>query len=217
VLELYSRCDDIAGLSKRWVKTADDIAGRLPTWHKLGELLRHAKALGPYAGLKAEADAIEAQRSLLAEPDPVRPLLDKVVDLLRQALKVKLDAYPTLFQEQADLLAADADRNRLSETQRAELIDKHHLTPLADVPLGTPEQLQDALDDCDLDHWVSKTQALPSRFEAARYAAVQLLKPNVVHVSLPKRTLNDKAELKDWLAEVETLLAEKLKQGPVAL
>ena len=82
---------------------------------------------------------------------------------------------------------------------------------------GTPEQLQDALDDCDLDHWVSKTQALPSRFEAARHAAVQLLKPNVVHVSLPKRTLNDEAELKAWLAEVEALLSAKLQKGPVAL
>ena len=217
LLELYNRFDEIAGLSKHWVKTADDIAGRLPTWHKLGDLLRHAKALGPYAGLKGEADAIEAQRSLLVEPDPVRPLLDKVVDLVRQALKAKLDAYRALFLEQEDLLADDDDWNRLSETQRADLIEKHHLTPLGELPLGTPEQLQDALEDCDLDHWVSKTQALHSRFEAARYAAVQLLKPNVVHVSLPKRTLNDETELKDWLVEVETLLAEKLKQGPVAL
>ena len=46
---------------------------------------------------------------------------------------------------------------------------------------------------------MSKTQALPSRFEAARHAAVQLLKPNVVHVVLPKRTLNDEAELEAWL------------------
>jgi hypothetical protein len=77
--------------------------------------------------------------------------------------------------------------------------------------------LQDALDDCDLDHWVSKTQALPSRFEAARHAAVQLLKPNVVHVSLPKRTLNDQTELKAWLAEVEQLMSERLQHGPVTL
>jgi len=77
--------------------------------------------------------------------------------------------------------------------------------------------LQDALDDCTLDQWVDKTQALPSRFEAARHAAVQRLKPNVVHVALPKRTLNDEAELKAWLAEVETLLNNKLKLGPVAL
>ena len=44
-----------------------------------------------------------------------------------------------------------------------------------------------------------------------------LLKPDVVHVPLPKRTLNNEAELKVWLAEVEQLLAEQLKTGPVAL
>ncbi len=91
------------------------------------------------------------------------------------------------------------------------------MAAIAAVPLGTPDQLQDALDDCDLDHWVSRAQALPSRFEAARHAAVQLLKPNVVHVSLPKRTLNDEPELKVWLAEVEALLSAKIKHGPVAL
>jgi len=85
------------------------------------------------------------------------------------------------------------------------------------LQLGTPEQLQDALDDCDLGHWAAKAQALPSRFEAARHAAVQLLKPNVVHVALPKRTLNDEAELQAWLAEVQALLQAKLQQGPVAL
>ena len=85
------------------------------------------------------------------------------------------------------------------------------------VQLGTPEQLQDALDECDLDHWVSRVQALPSRFEAARYAAVQLLKPNVVHATLPKRTLNDESELDAWLQEVNNLLREKLQRGPVSL
>ncbi len=70
---------------------------------------------------------------------------------------------------------------------------------------------------CTLDHWISKTQALSSRFDAARHAAVQLLKPNVVHVHIPKRTLNNEAELKTWLAEVEQLLTAKLKDGPVAL
>jgi hypothetical protein len=217
LLELYNRSDEIAGLSKQWVKTADDIAKRLPVWHKLGDLLRHAKTLGPYAGLKDEADAIAAQRSLLAEPDQVRPLLDRVVDLMRQALNAKLDAYRSAFQGLETQLTADADWSKLSDAQRADLTFKHHLTPLAAVPLGTPEQLQDALDDCDLDHWVAKTQALPSRFDAVRHAAVQLLKPNVVHVSIPRRTLNDEAELQDWLAEVEALLSEKLKTGPVAL
>jgi hypothetical protein len=217
LLELFTRYDELVGLSKTWTKTVDDIAKRLPVWRKLNELLRHAKALGPYATLKAEVDAIAAQRSLLADPDPVRPLLDKTVDLLRQALNAKLDGFQQAFALQQAQLHADADWKKLNDAQRAELGTQHHLSAPGALQLGTPEQLQDALDDCDLEHWVSKTQALPSRFEAARHAAVQLLKPNVVHVTLPKRTLNDDAEVKAWLAEVETLLSAKLKLGPVAL
>lgn len=217
LLAIFEGFDEIVGLSKSWTQTDDAIAMRLPVWRQLTELLRHAKGLGPYAELKAETDAIEAQRSLLAEPDPVRPLLDKVVDLLRQALKAKLDAFQQTFLQQQTQLQADADWGKLADAQRTELIQAHHLVAPTAATLGTPEQLQDALDECDLDHWVAKTQALSSRFEAARHAAVQLLKPNVVHVTIPRRTLNNEAELKAWLAEVEALLAAKLKQGPVAL
>jgi hypothetical protein len=48
-------------------------------------------------------------------------------------------------------------------------------------------------------------------------SSVQLLKPKVVHVSLPRRTLNDEADLNACLAEVETISAEERKQGPVVL
>jgi hypothetical protein len=217
LLEVFNRVDELTGLAKLWKKTADDIAKRQPVWGQLSDLLKHSKTLGPYADLKAEADAIQAQRSLLAEPDPVRPLRDKAADLLRQALNAKLADYAQAHQKLEAQLSADADWQKLSDAQRTELTSKHSLKALPKVETGTPEQLQDALDDCDLEHWVSKTQALPSRFDAARHAAVQLLKPNVVHVSIPRRTLNDAAELQTWLSEVEALLAEKLKQGPVAL
>jgi hypothetical protein len=217
LLELYNRFDELVSLSKVWTKTTDEVAKRLPTWHKLSDLLRHAKTLGPYAELKAEVDAIKAQRTLLADPDPVRPLLDRLVDSLRQAISTKVETFKQTFEQQQTLLFGDADWAKLNDIQRAELVTKHHLTPPADVPLGTPEQLQDALDECDLEHWLSKTQALPSRFETARHAAVQLLKPDVIHVSIPRRTLNDEAELKAWLVEVEQLISTRLKQGPVAL
>ena len=217
LLELFTRFDDIVALSKSWTQTADAIAKRLPIWGQLEKLLRHAKALGPYAALKAERDAIEAQRSLLAEPDPVRPLLDKAVDLLRQALKAKLDVFAQTHAQQRALLDADADWAKLTDAQRAALAEAHHLAAPPAVALGTAELLQDALDDCDLDHWVSKAQALPSRFEAARHAAVHLRKPNVVQVSIPRRTLNDAIELKAWLKEVESLVEQALQKGPVSL
>lgn len=217
LLELYTRFDDIVASSKAWTQTSDAIAKRLPVWRQLDQLLRHAKELGPYPGLKAERDAIEAQRSLLAEPNPVRPLLDKTVDLLRQALKAKLDAFSQTHGQQQTQLHADADWAKLNDAQRIELSQAHHLAAPPAVALGTAEQLQDALDDCDLGHWASKAQALSNRFESARHGAVQLLKPNVIHVALPKRTLNDQAELKAWLAEVDVLLSAKIKHGPIAL
>ena len=190
---------------------------RKPIWSQLTSLLEHAKELGPFGDIAAEKEAIQTQRSLLAEPDAVRPLLDRTADLLRQALNAKLQGFTTAFATQQAHLSADADWTKLTDAQRTQLTQDHHLTPLKAIDLATPDQLQDALDDCTLDHWISKTQALGSRFDAARLAAVQLLKPNVTQVSIPKRTLNNEAELKVWLVEVEQLLADKLKSGPVAL
>ena len=217
LLELYTRHDELLALSKQWTATADAIHKRLPVWNQLNGLLEHAKDLGPYEDIAAEKDAIQTQRSLLAEPGAVRPLLDRTADLLRQALNAKLQGFTGAFATQQTHLTADADWNKLAADQRSKLTLDHHLAPLKPINLATPEQLQDALDDCNLDHWISKTQALGSRFDAARHAAVQLLKPNVTHVSIPKRTINNEAELKIWLTEVEQLLADKLKSGPVAL
>lgn len=190
---------------------------RLPVWSQLTSLLEHAKDLDPYDEIAAEKEAIQTQRSLLAEPDAVRPLLDRTADLLRHALNAKLQGFTGAYAMQHAHLTADADWNKLSTEQSAKLTLAHHLEPLKAIDLATPDQLQDALDDCNLDHWISKTQALSSRFDAARHAAVQLLKPNVVHVNIPKRTLNNESELKAWLVEVEQLLTAKLKDGPVAL
>ena len=137
--------------------------------------------------------------------------------MLFRSLNAKLQAHTTMFEQQKTHLDADADWKKLSDVQRAELTARHHLESLKTPDLASPEQLQDALDDCTLQHWISKTQALGSKFEAARHAAVHLLKPNVVYVPLPKRTLNNALELKAWLGEVEQLLTDKLKNGPVTL
>jgi len=217
LLELYTRNDELVTLAKQWTTIAEAIHKRLPVWNQLTSLLEHAKELGPYDEIAAEKDAIQTQRSLLAEPDAVRPLPDRTADLLRQALNAKLHGFTTVFATQQAHLTADADWTKLSVDQRTKLTQDHHLEPLKAIDLATPDQLQDALDDFNLDHWISKTQALSSRFDAARHSAVLLLKPNVVHVAIPKRTLNNEAEVKAWLAEVEQLLAEKLKTGPMAL
>ena len=50
------------------------IKKRQPVWSELVSLLQHAKVLGPYAELKMDANAVRDHRTLLTDPDPVRPL-----------------------------------------------------------------------------------------------------------------------------------------------
>ncbi len=158
-----------------------------------------------------------AQRGLLESPDPVRPLLDRTAGALRQALNAKVDGYAAEYDAQMQGLVADANWQKLTAEQRAALLAQHHIEPPTKVDVSTSETLLDALDDCDLGRWIERTQALASRFDAVRLAAAQLLAPNVVRVTLPKRTLNGADEVEAWLAEVRTLLLEKIAKGPVTL
>ncbi|WP_068803137.1 BREX system P-loop protein BrxC [Thauera phenolivorans] len=217
LLELFSRAEALIALAKQWEQTAKLIKQRLPLWHQLDALLEHARALGPYVELKAEVGAITAQRSLLAEPDPVRPLLERTTDLLRQALNAKLDAYRAEYEQQMAQLDADSNWQKLDDAQRSELIRTHHIDAPARLDISTADKLADALDDCDLQRWIERTQALTTRFGAVRMDAAKLLKPNVVQVKLPQRTLNDAGEVKAWLMEVERLLLKAIEKGPVAL
>ncbi|MDX9887450.1 BREX system P-loop protein BrxC [Thauera sp.] len=215
LLELVSKADELTVLAKQWEQTAQLIQRRLPLWNQLDVLLDYATSLGPYAELKAEVAAISAQRSLLAEPDPVRPVLERATDTLRKALTAKLDAYRAEHEAQMAQLEADSNWQKLDGEKHAELIRAHHIDPPVTLDLSTAEKLADALDDCDLQRWIERTQALTTRFAAVRMDAAKLLKPNVVQVKLPQRTLNDVDEVRAWLAEVEQLLLAQVAKGPL--
>jgi len=215
LLELVSKADELTALAKQWEQTAQLIQKRLPPWNQLDALLDYASSLGPYADLKAEVAAISEQRSLLNDPDPVRPVLERATDTLRKALTAKLDAYRAEHEAQTAQLEADSNWQKLDGEKHAELIRTHHIDPPATLDISTAEKLADALDDCDLQRWIERTQALTTRFAAVRMDAAKLLKPNVVQVKLPQRTLNDADEVRAWLTEVEQLLLTQVAKGPL--
>ena len=169
LLELFNSNDALLALFNEWVLIGDHIEKKLPVWQQLCDLLKHAKSLGPYQDLNAEIEAIIVQRSLLSEPDPVYPLLTKVVDLLRSSLNSKIKNYEEVFKREWGLLESDPDWIKINSEQKEKLIKEHHLTVIPNIEVKSAEEIQDALDECDIDHWVSRTQALPSRFNAARY------------------------------------------------
>jgi len=215
--QLFNRADELTKLAKEWESAANAIQTKLPVWNQLSGLVEHAKDLGPYGGIKAEMNAILAQRSLLVEPDPVRPVLNKTVDVLRQALNAKLTAFKDEYAAQTSSLALDASWIKLTTEQQNQLVIDHNIDAPQNLDLSSSEALVDALDTCHLQRWIERTQAMRTRFDSVRHDAAKLLLPNVTHVQLPKRTFNTPDEVKSWINEVEVILLEKLRNGPVAL
>ena len=215
LLALFNRFDALTGLAKAWDTTAQRIEQRQPAWNQLKVLLDYAKELGPHESLNAEKQAIYDQRSILADPDPVRPLLERTADVLRKALNVKVATYGDEFAKQQAELEIDPNWQHLAEDQQAQFLEDHKITPLEAISLSTTDELVDALEECDLQRWNERTQALRSRFDSLRMAVAQLLEPKVTQVSLPKRTLKTEEDVLAWLHEAEQLLNERLKLGPV--
>jgi hypothetical protein len=215
LFSVFTHVDTLAQLARTWEDAARAIQQRLPVWEQLTTLVRHAQDLGPYEDLQAEIEAIRNQRSLLANPDPVRPVLDRTAEVLRQALSARLAGYQSEYDRQTAWLAADHNWHELDAEQQARLIADHHIAAPESADLSTPEKLQDTLDECSLQRWIERTQALRTRFDSVRLDAARLLMPTVQQVTLPSRTLNDVEEVKIWLAEVEAVLFEQVANGPV--
>ena len=57
----------------------------------------------------------------------MRPLLDRVVDVLRQALNAKLKAYENEYNNQMSGLGADTDWKKLNAQQQTKLIADHNI------------------------------------------------------------------------------------------
>jgi hypothetical protein len=230
--ELYSRREALIQNVKDWTRTGERIAERWPSWTLLQDLFDHAKGLGPYGDLKTEAQAIEDQRALLADHDPVQALLDKTLDLLRNSLNHHVEAYRKTFDAEMAELGQDANWQKLTTEQRQQILASHHLseaTPPAPagkaaggegrglLDVSTPEKILDELERCSLSQWADRTQALKGRFDQARLDAAKRLQPKVARVDLPRRTLTDETELDAWLKEAEQRIRAKLKDGPVMI
>jgi hypothetical protein len=114
-------------------------------------------------------------------------------------------------------LAASQVWGRLKDEQRAALPITCHLTPPAKAPIGTDDEILDALRARTLPDRRNLLDAVPQRFARALDEASQLLEPKAVRVILPSATIKDTAELDQWLAEVREEVAGKLKDGPVIL
>src|SRR5690606_29744449 len=86
LLKLYEQREVLTQNLSDWTKTADAIQDKLPRWISLCTLAAHAAKLPEANDALQQMKIVESERQLLALPDPVIPLCDKLTQLLRDKL-----------------------------------------------------------------------------------------------------------------------------------
>lgn len=217
IMAIYNQREDLLKQIKEWDERAETIKKRYPDWSTLETLLELAKGLKPAEKLVEQAEAIKASRLLLADPNPMKELNEQSTQLLRKALNHAHDEYQKVYDALMTQLQMDSNWQKLNDSQRHAILTNANIVAVPAIATGSVDEIIESLEKMSLDIWRYRREALSSLFEQARLEAAKLLEPKVVHVSLPHRTIRTPDEAKEWLEEVETLLGEKLKDGPVML
>jgi hypothetical protein len=217
LLELHNQRDRLKGEACSWRKSGEAVVQRQPRWEDLQELLGHATGLPVHDEVKAQADAIQDQRSLLAEPDPVPPLCETLTQALRTALVQAHAEYKAVHQQQMLALTASPVWQRLSAVQGQSILSRFGLNSIPDIQTGTEAELLACLNERSLSQWNTLQDALPQRFQNALTEAAKLLEPKAARVPLPHATIKNATELDAWVDEVKQEVLKRLTEGPVIL
>jgi hypothetical protein len=185
-------------------------------WETLQALLDYAKDLDAQ-DIKSEVDAIYANRLLIEEPNRLESLTDQVAQILRKALNFNYERYSATYQFLMAELEKDTAWQKLSDAQRGAILETLKIASVPAIATGTVDEIMESLDAISLKTLYFRYESLPGLFEQARLKAVQLTEPKAKGVALPRRTLQTENDARRWLTDVEAILLEKIKEGPVVV
>jgi len=219
LLSLYNRRDEISQWIDNWTMLAERITKRWPSWTILKHLMAHAVGMQDGEVIMAQVQTITQQRQLLEEPDPIKPLVANLTQLLRDELNRLDGEYEKLHKQGMERLRVDDNWQQLEPEQRNQLLAEQKLT-LSDRPKVAVQSTTDVLatlDSCALSMFADRVAAMPARFDNVAREAAELLEPEVQFIQVPRRTLKTNEDIDGWIKDVKQQLIEALQQGPVVI
>lgn len=202
---------------------AEDIAAqaatvkdREPRWTSLGTLIDYLGNDADAVAIRAERQAILDGRQLLANPDPVPPLLSRAANTLRGELNLAYAGYAAQFQQGLQSLLSQSNWSRLAtQDQTAILLQTGLSAPESAPAVGNLQELLNALANCTPQRWAERMDAVAGKLQQAATLCAKKLEPTVQPYAAPARMVRNEPELDAWLEEVRQAVRVKLKAGPV--
>ena len=217
LLAIFNQSDELKSAIETWEDRVKRIDKRWPIWIKLQDLLKHAGELKAAEEVRQQTKAIAHQRLLLADPDPVQPLLKSLEAALRGEITDRQQVYDDKLIVKTSALENDSSWQQLSEDEQSGIFEQCGIQEIPKIPIGTHQELVSALADYPLAGWRDRIDALPGRFARARELAARAVEPEVQTVDLPRRTLKTSEDVDNWLADVSDQLKKAVASGPVVI
>lgn len=214
---IYDAREQIAKQAREWQEAAKLAAKRLPRWESLTQLLDHAQGMSAAAEVEPQVKALSDNRSLLAHPDPVPGLCDKLATALRNELVKAHEECRAVHEVQWEALDASEVWNKLPAHERPRIAADCKIKPISEIHVGTEDELLSSLAESAIDDWRTLRDALPARFQKAALEAAQFLEPKAVRVTLPAATIKTAKDLDEWLTAVKDQILGQIKDHPVVI
>ena len=186
-MAVYEAREALQNLYNAWRSAKAQKEDRVPRWAVLQRLLTHADNRPATYQVRPQVQAILASRSLLADPDPVKPLIAELSTDLRGALQLARGRLVDARDRELAALRNTDEWQKLSDEQWEKIFHANGLGPVEPLTVGTEEQLLATLDAKPLTTWEDWIVAIPARIAKAREQAAKLLEPKAVRVC-PKAT-----------------------------
>ena len=194
-----------------WLDCKQKIERRWPRWERLVHLLEQSAGLPEADEIREQADAIRDNRSLIAEPDPVRPLSERLSQALRERL---LELHEELEKERLRCigeLVRLPEWHRVSDETKDDILRKVQLLPLPKPDVGDDDKLIAALQRTPLTTLAAARDAIPERMDRARAELLRLVhQDKVISVKLPGATIKTPEDVERYVAQVRQTLLEQL-------
>jgi hypothetical protein len=217
LVEILNRYDELQKNIEDWTKAGNLAEKRRPSYERLLSLASHAKELDVASVTQPQIEAISANRSLLADSDPVPDLARMLVDALRTAIVEAEIGFSTIYDEELKQLESAESWQKIEQADRDQILKESRIEKISKGATGTEQEVLESLGRISLDAWRTRTAALPQLFADARIRADKLVEPKTHHFKLRSTTLRTPADVKDWLGETERALLKQVEQGPVVV
>lgn len=213
LVRVYEARDTLRENYRTWKDLRHRKDVRLPRWQLLQQLLKHATKLSSGKKIQAQAEAIEEQRLLLEDVDPVKPLLDDLTESLRQALQGARQRVEETRDQELAAIRDTEEWNKLPDDAWRAIFDAHHLGPIDQLDIGTDQHLLESLNSKPLASWATELEAIPTRVRQAREDAAKRIAPKAVRVRPASTTLETTQDVNRYLEDLRQEIMEHIEQG----